>query len=115
MKNFLIAILFLLSFSFVATAREYNSDQTKTCQDGLLCDLEDNLLTGTVKEYDKNENLKSETAFFKGRKNGGFKTYYTNGNLKSEGHYVYGTKVGKVRKYYENSQIIFKKKNKKKY
>lgn len=94
------------AFDALAAVREYNIKQTKACQDDLLCDLDGNLVSGVVKEYDKNENLKSEIGYFKGRKNGDAKTYYTNGNMKSEGQYVYGAKVGKTKKYYENGILM---------
>ena len=104
-KVLFAAIIFMLCGVCEVLAKEYDANQTKACQDGLLCDLEDKLLTGTVREYDENENLKSETTFFNGRKNGDVKTYYTNGNLKSEGRYVYGVKNGKIRRYYEGRAL----------
>lgn len=113
MKKVLFAVIVCALFYAVnVEAKEYNLNQTKACQDGALCDLDGNLLTGLVKEYDNNENLKSETTFFNGKKNGDFRTYYTNGNLKSEGRYVYGARVGKTRKYYESralqAELVYK-------
>ncbi|MBO5997628.1 MAG: hypothetical protein J6P93_03795 [Alphaproteobacteria bacterium] len=107
MKKVLFIILFCGLFGgFDALAKEeYDAKQTKTCQDGLLCDLNGKLITGTVKEYDEKENLKSEISYFNGRMNGSAETYYANGNMKTSAHYVYGKKVGKNKKYYENGQL----------
>ena len=56
MKKVLICALCMVCVSFVALARgEYDVKQTKPCQDGLLCDLNGELITGVVKEYDKDE------------------------------------------------------------
>ena len=105
MKKVLVCVLCALCVSFVASAKEYNLDQTQKCQESLLCNLENEPLTGTVKEYDANENLKSESSYFNGRKNGVSRSYYENGNLKNEAHYVYDTKVGMNKKYYENGTL----------
>ena len=103
MKKIIFAIIVCALFGTVdAFAKEYDIKQTKICQENLRCDLDGNLITGTVKEYDANENLKSEISYFKGRTNGVARLYYKNGNLKDEGHYVYGSKVGMNKEYYEN-------------
>lgn len=104
-KALFVLVVCMLCGSVNATTPEYDIKQIKDCQENLKCDTNGELLSGVVKEYDENENLKSETSYSKGKINGDAKTYYDNGNLKSEERYVYGAKVGKSRFYYRTGEL----------
>lgn len=106
MKKIIFALIVcMLGGVANATTQEYDIKQIKDCQENLKCDQNGELLNGVVKEYDENENLKSETSYSKGKINGSVKTYYENGNIKNDERYVYGAKAGKSKIYHKNGEL----------
>ena len=107
MKKFIIT-LFALITSFTANAKEYNKNETKDCSQNaivMLCDLEGEPITGVVKSYYDNGNLKLEGNFKDGKYEGLGKGYYENGNLKVEGNFKDGKEEGLEKRYYENGNL----------
>ena len=104
----LIITLFALITSFTANAKEYNKNETKDCSQNailMLCDLEGEPITGIVKSYYYNGNLREEVNFKNGKQEGLSKAYYKNGNLKAEGNFKDGKLEGLSKFYYDNGNL----------
>ena len=92
----LIITLFVLITSFTANAKEYNGNEVKDCSQNaivMFCDLEGEPITGVVKGYYENGNLKEEVNFKGDKQEGLGKSYYDNGNLKAEVNFKDGKAV----------------------
>lgn len=92
----LIITLFVLITSFTANAKEYNGNEVKDCSQNaivMFCDLEGEPITGVVKGYYENGNLRAEGNFKDGKLEGLGKSYYDNGNLKAEVNFKDGKAV----------------------
>lgn len=71
----LIITLFVLITSFTANAKEYNGNEVKYCSQNaivMFCDLEGEPITGVVKSYYENGNLKAEVNFKDGKAVSGY-------------------------------------------
>ena len=92
----LIILLMLVSSLAFATNKEYRLDEISRCKkDGhLKCDVEDNLVNGIVKEFNKDGSLTSEISYKEGMLNGISKNYDNKGNLWIERNYKNGEKDG---------------------
>lgn len=115
--------------------KTYTGNEVKECaiDESLVCDLNENLITGLVKYYlpngkltnevnfkdgkieglsriyYPNGNLEVEVKFKDGRKNGFFKSYYPNGNLKFEKNYKDGKLDGTAKGFYKNGDLEYEK------
>ena len=63
--------------------------------------------TGRLKSYYTNGNLKFESGFFYGKKNGKVEEYNENRLLIFDGEYLNGKKNGKCREYNDEGKLIF--------
>ena len=104
----LIITLFVLITSFTANAKEYNGNEVKDCSQNaivMFCDLEGEPITGVVKGYYENGNLRAEGNFKDGKLEGLGKEYYENGNLKEEVNFKGDKQEGLGKSYYDNGNL----------
>ena len=107
-KIILTALSFmLLSHSHLANAKEYSEENTKFCSknEELTCDLNDNPITGVVKTYYEDGQLKSEENFKNGGYDGLQKWYYEDGLLSVEENYKDNQLEGTLKYYWYNGKI----------
>ena len=110
MTKLLSLIILSMLFSFSVQAKEYNSAEVKRCEPldytvNRFCDLNNVLVTGKIKSYHENGNLKAEINYKNGKAEGLAKAYYPNGNLESEGNYKDDKLEGLKKVYYENGNL----------
>ena len=110
MTKLLSLIILSMLFSFSVQAKEYTFDEVKECEPldytiNRLCDLNNVFVTGKIKSYYENGNLKAEGNFKDGKAEGVAKVYHENGSLKSEISYKNGQRqITKI--YYPNGNIF---------
>lgn len=112
MKKLLSLIILLMLICFSVQAKEYTFDEVKECEPldytiNRLCDLNNVFVTGKIKSYYENGNLKEEGNFKDGKAEGLVKGFYENGNLEREENYKDGKLEGLTKIYYENGNLKF--------
>ena len=68
----------------------------------------ENVINGTLNEFDNKKNLVKSTAFQFNRQSGPVITYYGNGEKQTETNYVNGQKSGRHYEYRENGSVKVK-------
>ena len=83
MKKGLLIFALMCCCSLSAMAKVYNSGDLSPCDDK-MCEQSGDLANGVLTEYHENGNLKYETPYKNGVREGLAKEYYENGNMKWE-------------------------------
>ena len=66
-------------------------------------------VTGTLREWFPNGNIKSEIKVYKGNQQGMCRRWFENGQLANEGEFVNGKKAGNYSQWNENGVLIFER------
>ena len=107
MRKFILAIL-ILTVSFIVDAKNYSTDQTKLCSydENLTCDLNNEPLNGILISSNSSE-VKVESNFKDGRKEGIQKGYTKDGILLFEMNFKDGKRDGFSKGYDINGNLIY--------
>jgi antitoxin component YwqK of YwqJK toxin-antitoxin module len=100
-----IIITLFLSAVFVSAQNEYTMSVDAFFKDGIV--NESKPITGLVKGYHENGEVKAEIFYKDGKKEGVAKYYYENGNVLFEVPYKNDKEEGVVKRYYINKNIEY--------
>lgn len=120
MKQFILILLLISSFTLTAQQREISMNDTELRREVSMNDTEGKVENGVYRYYVRGENKPftgilygkypngqwlSRQEYVDGVGQGTWINYYDNGNLKEVGTYEQNKVEGKIKKYYRNGQL----------